>query len=352
MPTMYENCDLLILDACMGWLGSKMRRCTDLSGNEWGRLLIKSTQNKVLPIVAEHLAQAEFASTLHRGNVRSIFSDVLAATQIKVSMQSEKAKAVQEALNAAGVAVRWRKGVVYNTLLYRQKGLRRGADVDVFIKESDRILFTSIMQDLGFHHGSYSYESANVIDLPRAQKLAYTMYPDHILPLVSKVKSPFLAYFRVDASMNISWFNCIDRDQLEKILYSAFIASPILTPDGLHTVNRAVHFVDCCLHSYRELHLRTARESDNRGEISLHKLLDVACLLKNANPEEIEMIHELCRIDFLGNACREIVGYAEAIFETDLINLLPPAPDRDGGGNNGSSHWNASSVAQHIFRER
>jgi hypothetical protein len=287
------------------------------SGIDVDRLVTEAIRQDLLALLWMFL----FDNGLDRllpGRLRSHTMNAARLTRYKAEKLVQEAAAIVNVLERTGLRVACTKGVIFQSLLYDSKGTRPMSDVDLMILPEQRAEVADALQGLGLTPAT-RYDPTNhaLVEIPRASKLVYRMYPDH-LPHFGKLSDDALVPFvRVDVAFSLTWFGSGWQIPMEEVLATvdrvpAAGGDPSVT---LTSMPARFSFLFLVLHLFREgWFLRSAAAHPVR----LIQFADILRLWRRTSPQDRLAITEEIARHQLGPAIAWVCHHVDSIYGTSL----------------------------------
>lgn len=328
----------LLIELCRAWAMGQNPVVPSKTCLDWSALLALAARQKILAMVCDCLCRSPVSEDLRVHQMLTVFADLREASRQRTHRQVEEAERIQAAMNEEGIMVAWRKGMAFNETIYAGSCLRRSNDIDLFLLPDAAAAAASVMVRLGFYHGRYNAASMTIEATPRSETLIYSLYPDHLPPFVRLVSAPFLTHVRADISLQLGWHAAAFADEARELLVHYMAEARPLPGRTLRILSPTANFLDCCLHLYRELHLKSATSHRNGGlGTNLQKLLDVTLLANQLDLTQAEDLgHILDAIHPLRDVvastihlCNSIIGVRAEVCDVLCRHGASPNPDRE-----------------------
>ncbi|MGH3855276.1 MAG: nucleotidyltransferase domain-containing protein [Pseudonocardiaceae bacterium] len=273
---------------------------------DWGFFLDQAARQGVLPLVSGNLVRWRLTHGPD-GTVlvpyRWLYADVYHGNRRRNLALFDEFAVVFTALNRAGLDVLVRKGPAITERIYRDPGLRRMADLDLFMHRSDFPRFGAILEELGYRMGTQSPNGRVVLPFGRSEELYWKVS-------LRNVSLPYLKLAHHDEVESFILSGCFSLFQPMSGIeddFSGFLArsvQAIICGAPIRRLDPVDEVLDLCLQVHVEATLLYYIESHK--DLTLRKFLDVAlCVSRLPHDSGSELLR---RTQDYG--CRDSVYFA------------------------------------------
>ncbi|MGK9230881.1 nucleotidyltransferase family protein [Inquilinus limosus] len=288
----------------------------------WGRVIELAVRHKMLPLVASRLIQSSARTLLYERQLHTIFLDAMQTNILRRNKRQEVAVEVSSALERGGIACLARKGLVYDSVLYGNMGLRHSNDIDFFIERSTKTSAEVCLEQIGFGFGIVDPFTALYQSMDRSEYLIYRLYPDHVPPLVKKLDDRFQISVKIDLSFDLAWHNSGLGAWADPMLEGAFLHKVRDRTTGLWTAPLWFHFVDCCLHLFREAYSESSIKIFAFNGVTLQKFLDVALLWRSLGEDQRKTVRDSTKGSGSAALLAWVAYHTDVVLETNILAEL------------------------------
>lgn len=272
--------------------------------------------HKLLPLAIDALLVAEVALDNDISQAIRVWRTTF---NLKRAIYASECLEIQTALDAIGIRTALRKGLSYDELFYGGRGLRTFGDLDFFAIPSQASAISDYMATRGYYHGNLDPTGSRVVAWGRREVLQHTLYPDHIPRLNRDYSNEYVRWVAVDFSLDIAWHGAPIPDTRLKIVTDA-VEEDNLLKSGVRTLENSLHFIDSCLHLFRDAYFEKFVE---RGiDVQLGKFLDCALIWRSLVDEQRQLVASVLRSHDLSGPVAWVCYHLDAIYELDTFTRL------------------------------
>lgn len=287
----------------------------------WDAIIVPAAEHKLLTALAywqtELCAIGVSASMVHR-----LLWDIRHSNMKTIEVHAEHLVEVMGALAARGIKAIATKGATFHSYVYPFGERFAGSDVDLMIDPKDRDGAKETLHELGFLEGFFD-RSTGMIDLPRREKLKFSVSPDHLPPHCRPTNSLPVSVVYVDVAFSLTW---------EGAPYSVPVAEALANGRRVsigHCVYEGLappyDFLFAALHLFRE-----ARKLGAGRHLDWMKLMDVCLLAKKCiELGSSELLCELVKRHTLQEPISWVVASCDSVFGTCYLQSIVPGVSTD-----------------------
>lgn len=286
---------------------------------DWWSLLAQASRHRLMPVLAAHVTAAPVAPGVRQSGMQRMMADIIRLNRYRNEYRARVATNLQRKLIEAGVPSLLRKGALYEQALYGGLGHRTFKDVDLFVAETLLPLTEKVLVESGFVQGWFDEYRGVVRSLSREDQIGYRLFPDHLPPMSQVADDELVRAVKVDVATTIGWHNSpFQRHGIEVVAREIELAAGAGgPPEG----RLAFHFVDCCIHLFREAYFEKEIVDSRSNGVRLSKFLDTALLFESISQEGPGSIAMF--IDASMRPALAWVGFhTDHLFGCDIVNAF------------------------------
>ncbi|WP_029065331.1 nucleotidyltransferase family protein [Labrenzia sp. DG1229] len=298
-------------------------------GLDMAHLFRLASKQKILPILASYLVNSDCRDMLIDVGLDGPFYDAITLSRMRNRAQREEVIRIQNELEKRGLRNVPRKGVVYSNGFYPEASLRVFKDIDFYVDPGQETLLLECLKDLGYEFGYFSRKTKRISPLERKREIIFRLYPTHLLPMARISGLEYLPAYKLDLSVTLAWHDAAFDDLHQSILNKALTERNRTDWEGIRSADRLFHFVDCCLHLFREAFFEDKEEFYRKDAeaarwigVNLRKFLDVALIWRTLSAKDLSALNTYT-IDRDFAAVMSWVGFhLEALFGVEINRAL------------------------------
>lgn len=239
----------------------------------WGELIEQALRQKMLPMVAYHLASEQHGERMPKP-IRRHLESVLDVNRHGIDLLRRESARISDALAGRGVRAVGTKGICFESTLYAGTGARPLLDIDFMIEPKDRETVIATMESLGYETGLFDWPAGSVKPLSRRDIITHRLNPDHIPNFARATGDPVIRYLYVDFANSLTWASSPYDVPVGEALESR-IFQPLPGVDGaqLPCFSAEFQFLFTALHLFREAWFERWLASDQ--DVNLMKFGDL-----------------------------------------------------------------------------
>jgi hypothetical protein len=302
------------LNADLGGRLQPLRR----PGFDHGRLVELAMRHGLLPALADFLNRNQLRRDLPM-RLRAPVMSYLRLSEHRALLLTAEAQRIADALAIARITFAFTKGVVLQSALYGQVGLRTFNDIDLMIAPEDRNRIRAAIISLGYEPDTdFDPGSKNLKKISRAAERIYQLSPDHwphFHRLTDDVSTPIIS---VDVANSMTWHSCEWEVPLAPVMRAI---TPVATFTGttLPSLSPAHSFIFVCLHLFRE---GWVQRNIALKDICLSQFVDIVRHWQRASAEDRRLMRELVDQTGIARPIAWACGHTDALFGSDIISGL------------------------------
>ncbi|MEV5533695.1 nucleotidyltransferase family protein [Streptomyces prunicolor] len=280
---------------------------------DMNELLGRAARQALLPAVADLLVQGNLLDRVPK-HIRAHMVGTLDWNKYRTHAYVREAARIAEAFDQK-VPVVFNKGAILQASLYGGRGTRYFGDIDLMIHPQDKEATAELLAGLGYLAAKrFDVKTGELHDLPRSEKLMYSLYPDHLPHVHRLTGEPHLPFFMVDIAFNISWFGSRWQLPMDEVLSNAQWV-PVSQADTLPALSGAYGFVFLVLHTFREAWFeRTIR----RGAVRLTQFADILRYWRKYEAQHGSEIRALTERHRLGPVMAWVLHHVDQIYHAGV----------------------------------
>lgn len=288
------------------------------TGVDPDELVALAMRHNLLPALAEFLVGHELDSTLPAG-MRSHLKGTWQWCRQRALVQVGEAARVVDAVEAHGVRVACTKGIVVQSTLYRRRGIRYLADIDLMIRPQDQEPVREAMAELGYPWARRVGPGQDaLVPIARAKLAVYRLYPDHLPHFRRLTGDGVVPVSTVDVAFDLTWYGSRWTVPMADVLHTLErieVAEGVRLPTLLPTYG----FLFLALHLFREAwYERFVRTRDVR----LTQFADLTRAWRSLSTADRHEVRELVRRYGLERPLAWVAGHTDGVYATSLTDEL------------------------------
>lgn len=317
-------------------------------------LLSFAARHRMVAVLADFVRRAGAIYDVPAG-VQHLLNNTLDWTRHRARLLAEAAGEIAGTAGERGLDIVFNKGIVLQSTLYDDRGVRFFADVDLMVGPDQRRELAAALRDLGYSEGQeYDAKTEQLVDLPREYKLIYQLYPDHLPHFHRLTAGSGVPFNRVDVAFNLTWYGSAWQVPMSEVLKGRATAR---LGDGteLPVLDPVYGFLFLVLHLFRESWFQRTAEA---GGLRLIQFADIRKFWERyGRPVAAELTETIGRHD-LGPAVAWVCHHVDELFGGEIVAELglgrfqEPEWLRSAGAKDGTSlAWDGDMRARLAARE-
>ncbi|MBZ5763728.1 nucleotidyltransferase family protein [Rhizobium sp. VS19-DR104.2] len=307
------------INACIEFMFGKVVSQEALP--EWERILRIASKHRILPLISHYILKYHIDQRMHDDRIDLIISDIVILNRIRNQKLLDFSNEIKSSLADKGINIIFRKGLFLEQAVYGNIGLRYFNDIDLFVSSGDRKICQDFLISRGFRFGWFNQVTAHFTSLSREEEIHYQLYADHLPPMVLINNDPLLSVIKLDVCFDISWFTSDFRSSAHTFLHHEL--SRTSGNDSFNNASVEFHFVDGCLHLFREAYFEANIIDSGTNGVRISKFLDIALMWKKLsyNGERVYKALKSTELDVSGIVRRIawVAFHVDALFGTDIM---------------------------------
>ncbi|MCP1311576.1 nucleotidyltransferase domain-containing protein [Paenibacillus tyrfis] len=199
------------------------------------------------------------------------------AQQLKAEEQFKLASDVCHHLQAGGIKFVTLKGLVLSEYAYSGIGMRSSNDLDILIHSSETKEVVRLLNELGYMHGQYHYNTREIIPVNREDVIKFPMISHQLHPMIRKtIDMTFVEFHNVDIQFSIDIRTNRKTDEIVSQLLEQRIMAPIRDTE-LPSLSWEDMLIFLCIHFCKEA--VDYKEVLKNKDMALYKLVDIYQLI-------------------------------------------------------------------------
>jgi hypothetical protein len=283
-----------------------------------GRLVELAMRHGLLAALADFLNRHRLRRDLPT-RLRAPVMSYLRLSEHRALLLTAEARRIADGLAVAGITFAFTKGVVLQSVLYGQVGLRTFNDIDLMIAPEDRDRIRAAIIGLGYEPDTdFDPGSKNLKKISRAAERMYQLSPDHwphFRRLTDDVSTPMIS---VDVANSMTWHKCQWEVPLLPVM-EAITPVAIFGDVILPSLSPAHSFIFVCLHLFREGWIQ---RNIALKDVCLSQFVDIFRYWQRTSAEDHRLMRELIDRAGIAQPIAWACGHTDALFGSDIIGGL------------------------------
>ncbi|MGW1845545.1 nucleotidyltransferase family protein [Streptomyces sp. NPDC001966] len=290
-----------------------------------GRLVEQAMRHGLLAALAHYLHRHGLRRTLP-ARLRNPVLSYLLMSEHRAHLLTHEALRVSTALEGAGIQAAWTKGVVLQSTLYDDSGVRTYNDIDLMIAPADRERTQAALVDLGYEAAvAFDPTARELRKISRAAERMYRMSPDHLPHFHRLVDDLCVPHISVDVANSLTWHGSAWHVPLGPVMAQRETVN-VLGGTPLPTLSPTHCFLFLCLHLFREAWVqRTVQTKD----VSLAQFADIARQWRRSSPQTRRRVAESVATWELAGPVAWVCAHTDALLGTEMVAGLGLAAAAD-----------------------
>ncbi|MFI9504934.1 nucleotidyltransferase family protein [Nocardia sp. NPDC052566] len=211
-----------------------------------GRLIEHAMRHKLGAALADFVTRHGLRRSIPVP-LRNPLYGLLQAAQHRSAVLTRHAVAISTHLQAVGLSFAWTKGVVAQTALYDNSGVRVFNDIDLMIHPRHRGELRSELLELGFIADNvWDPATKTLVPRSRTELRTYQLSPDHLPHFHRVVADLLVPVVIVDVANSLTWHNAPWTVPMDPVMDTR------RTDPELPVLSAEYSFLFTCLHLFRE----------------------------------------------------------------------------------------------------
>lgn len=283
-----------------------------------GRLVEQAMRQGLLAALGDFVTRHGLSKQLPP-RLRQPVEMYLRLARHRAKVFTAEAARIAEGLAEFGITVAFTKGIVLQSTLYGNSGVRTYDDIDLMVYPDDTDRIHEALVALGFESEKVYDSGSNALTaMSRADAIMYRLSPDHLPHFHRLVDDICVADIAVDVASSLTWHGStwqVPMDLAMADLTPATVLDDVILP----TLSPVYSFLFLCLHLFREGWIeRTIKAKD----VSLAQFADIARQWQRSSPEVQSHIETVIKALGLERPIAWPCGHTDALFGTRIVEVL------------------------------